>query len=80
MTIEEALQILKDHNAWRRDNGDTENIVMHNPKVIGEAIDVAIAYMQEHDNEVIEKCANDLDRQGFNHAADAIRALKVSND
>ena len=32
--------------------------------------------LQEHDNEVIEKCANDLDRQGFNHAGDAIRALK----
>lgn len=32
--------------------------------------------LQEHDNEVIERCANDLDRQGFNHAAEAIRALK----
>lgn len=47
MTNEEALKILKDHNAWRRDNGDTAKVVMHNPKVIGEAIDVAIAYMQE---------------------------------
>lgn len=44
---DEALQILKDYNAWRRDKGDTENLVMPDPKKIGEAIDVAITVLSE---------------------------------
>lgn len=48
---DEALQILKDYNAWRRDKGDTENLVMPDPKKIGEAIDVAITVLSEPERE-----------------------------
>ena len=44
MNNEEAAKILAEHNAWRRD-GD-ELYVMQHPKVIGEAIDHAVAVLR----------------------------------
>jgi hypothetical protein len=42
MTLKEAHDILKQHNKWRR--GD-ENTDMVDPKVLGEAIDMAVNVM-----------------------------------
>jgi hypothetical protein len=47
MNKQQAIEVLKAHNEWRRDKGDTKNLTMHEPKVIGEAIDVAIAALSE---------------------------------
>jgi hypothetical protein len=47
MNKQQALETLKHYNEWRRDKGDTEDLIMHEPKVIGEAIDVAIAALSE---------------------------------
>jgi len=38
----EALEILKAHNAWRRDIDDDLSLPMQSPKEIGIAIDIAI--------------------------------------
>ncbi len=42
MNRTEAAAILRQHNAWRRDDSDTPP-PMQSPKLLGEAIDVAIA-------------------------------------
>lgn len=42
MTHEEALKILVQHNAWRRDDGIPNRYRMVNPRELGEAIDIAI--------------------------------------
>jgi hypothetical protein len=47
MNKHQAIEVLKAHNEWRRDKGDTKNLTMHEPKVIGEAIDVAIAALSD---------------------------------
>jgi hypothetical protein len=43
VTKSECLHILKTHNEWRRG----AEIEMLNPKVIGEALDMAIAIVQK---------------------------------
>ena len=45
MTKQEALEILKYYQHWRRGGGDRRN--MPDPNQVGEAIDVAIAYFVE---------------------------------
>jgi hypothetical protein len=47
MNKQQAIEVLKAHNEWRRDKSDTKNLTMHEPKVIGEAIDVAIAALSD---------------------------------
>ena len=43
MTREQALEVLKAHNEWRRYNGPIgEGLEMQDPTIIGQAIDVAI--------------------------------------
>jgi hypothetical protein len=43
MTRTEAIDVLEKHNEWRRFDGETRyNTVMQSPKLLGEAIDVAI--------------------------------------
>ena len=43
-----ALEVLKDYQQWRRYNGPiTDSPQMPDPKIIGEAIDVAIEALQE---------------------------------
>ncbi len=49
MTLVEAVDILKAHNAWRRgelDDGTNINLTMQSPKQIGQAIDVAIEMLE----------------------------------
>ena len=43
MTTERAIEILRQHNQWRR--GD-DAIEMQEPKDIGEAIEVAVVIME----------------------------------
>jgi len=43
MTTQQAISILRQHNAWRR--GD-DTIEMQEPKEIGEAIDVAVRFIE----------------------------------
>lgn len=45
MTPAEAAEVLRKFNAWRR--GDDDDSTMLRPKVIGEAIDVAIAELEK---------------------------------
>jgi len=47
MNKQQAIEVLKAHNEWRRDKGDTEDLIMPEPKDIGEAIDVAIAALSD---------------------------------
>ncbi|CAB4131995.1 hypothetical protein UFOVP138_5 [uncultured Caudovirales phage] len=46
MTIGKALEILTQHNAWRRNQDDINPIEMVNPTELGEALEIAIAVMQ----------------------------------
>jgi hypothetical protein len=43
MEIEEAIQIIKDHNEWRRDRDVPSEKVMADPTELGIAIDLVIS-------------------------------------
>ena len=47
MNTKEAADILRQHNAWRRNMDDDSPMVMQSPRLIGEAIDVAVRVMEE---------------------------------
>lgn len=49
MTPTESATILRQHNAWRRDIHDEADppLQMQSPKLIGEAIDVAVRYITQ---------------------------------
>ena len=47
MTIEEARDLLKRYNAWRRDDNVPNSYEMPDPKEIGIAIDVAISALDD---------------------------------
>lgn len=44
--LKEAVELLKRHQAWRRD--DTETLEMENPTELGKAIDLIIKHI-DHD-------------------------------
>lgn len=47
MTTKEAIEILREHNAWRRYDGPLGcGPKMQDPKKVGEAIDVAIRVLE----------------------------------
>lgn len=50
MSPTEAKNILAAHNAWRRHNsgepGGVRDLPMQDPKLIGEAIDVVVEYIE----------------------------------
>lgn len=55
-----ALEVLKDFQSWRRYNGPiTDSPQMQDPKIIGEAIDVAI-----HELELLCQEKNDREYYG----------------
>ena len=45
MELKQAVKILKDHNAWRRDNKSVIPLPMTHPKELGIAIDVVVNYL-----------------------------------
>lgn len=51
MTVEEARDILIQHNKWRRDNSVPNSETMINPTKLGIAIDVAIDVLAKYINE-----------------------------
>jgi len=47
MKIKQAIQILKEHNTWRRFEGHTTfNTNMVNPKILGIAIDTVVSHFE----------------------------------
>ena len=48
--ISDCVAILRQHNAWRRFDGDDEDAPQQaDPREIGRAIDMAIAYIEQHE-------------------------------
>ena len=47
MTIKETIEVLKNHNEWRR---GSDILGMTDPVLIGLAIDSAVAYLEEIDD------------------------------
>ena len=47
MELKQAVQILKDHNEWRRDNTRLIPQPMISPKELGEAIDVIVDHLTD---------------------------------
>ena len=47
MELKEAVKILKDHNAWRRDHTSLIPQPMISPKELGESIDVILDYLTD---------------------------------
>jgi len=47
MELKQAVQILKDHNAWRRDNTSLIPQPMISPKELGIAIDVVVNHLTD---------------------------------
>ena len=47
MELKQAVQILKDHNAWRRDNTSLIPQPMISPKELGKAIDVIVDHLTD---------------------------------
>ena len=47
MELKQAVQILKDHNAWRRDNTSLIPQPMISPKELGIAIEVIVDYLTD---------------------------------
>ena len=46
MTITEAIEILEQHNAWRRNRDEVNFIPPLEPSEIGESIDLAVEYLK----------------------------------
>jgi hypothetical protein len=47
MKLKQAIQILKDHNVWRRFDGETTfHTNMVNPRDLGIAIDTVVSYFE----------------------------------
>lgn len=54
MTTQQALAILKQYNAWRRDEATPSAIEMASTTDIGKAIDVAIRVLEAREMETID--------------------------
>ena len=54
MTTKQAIEILKQYNAWRRDEAIPNSHEMPNPTEIGKAIDVAIRVLEAREMETID--------------------------
>ena len=53
MELKQAVKILKDHNAWRRDNTSLIPQPMISPKELGIAIEVIVEHLEENFNKSI---------------------------
>ena len=60
MTVKQAISVLKKHNNWRRGGRGSQQ----DPKIIGEAIDVAIEVMEQFlkDKPSMNRCRIDPKR------------------
>jgi len=48
MELKQAVKILKDHNAWRRDNKSLIPQPMISPKELGEATDLIVDHLTDN--------------------------------
>lgn len=58
MTNEQAAQILRDHNEWRRDRSEKAPVGMpksYNPTLLGQAIDVAVKALEQPEPTELER-------------------------
>lgn len=65
MTNEQAAQILRDHNEWRRDRSETAPIGMpksYNPTLLGQAIDVAVKALEQTEPTELERFKDKADK------------------
>jgi hypothetical protein len=46
MTVAESIAIVKAHNKWRRGDDEDDDTPMVHPKILGEALDVLIAFAE----------------------------------
>jgi hypothetical protein len=67
MTIQQAIEILRKHNEWRR---GAEDIQPYAAIMIGEAIDVVANYHTPKQSDI--KVIDDLEPHVINHCYDAI--------
>ncbi len=59
MTVQEAIQILKEHNKWRRGNEDIPG-QMTNPTELGVAIDTVVNHYKNVDVNINPYSARDM--------------------
>ena len=59
MTNQEAAQILRDHNKWRRDQSGHINIP-HSGQKLGQAIDTAVKTLEQPEPDELERFKADL--------------------
>lgn len=55
MDKQQAAEILKAHNAWRRDDSENPKRMPNTPKVLGEAIDVAVQVLSQPEATQLER-------------------------
>lgn len=55
MTTNEAIEVLKAHNEWRRDDNFPNSKAMVNPTELGKALDKAIEVMTKVKNQDLVK-------------------------
>jgi hypothetical protein len=48
MKIQEAIKILENHNLWRRDRSEEQELKMTNPTELGIAIDTVVNYFKNN--------------------------------
>lgn len=73
MTPAEAATILRQHNAWRR--GD-EELEMQPPKLLGEAIDVAVAHLTALDEPTQNMIVAGFECDAWDKLGDAVMEAK----
>lgn len=55
MTNEQAAQILRDHNKWRRHDSDEPMPMPNSPTILGQAIDVAVKALEQPEPTELER-------------------------
>lgn len=72
MTPAQASEILRQHNAWRRDNDDEAPLEQVNPIRLGKAIDAAVAFIKATGQAAIPRV------QGVSRVSGSPQGLLVS--
>jgi len=82
MTNQQAAQILRDHNEWRRDRSDDAPKGMpksYNPELLGQAIDTAVKALEQPEPDELERFKATL-LLLFPWESDAMRWICVDGD
>lgn len=78
MTPDSVAAILRQHNAWRRDVHDESDqpLEMQSPKLVGEAIDVAVAYLVALDEPTQSMIVAGFECDAWDKLSDAVLEKK----